>query len=355
MKERILLDPSIVSQNAKGIEKILKRCFQQSNTEDSSVSNFKLVNNLDWYQSMNLLAFFRDIGKHFRISSMLSKESVQSRLESIEGISYTEFSYQIFQAYDFFHLYKHEQCNIQLGGSDQFGNITAGTDLIGKILGSNHVALGITIPLLTTSSGKKIGKSEGNTTIWLSEEKTSPYDFYQFFVRTEDIDVVQLLRFFTFLPLEEIEKIEAKHKLRPEERYAQKCLAREVTAFVFGTQNMEKAVQASEVLFSSRNNDKIDSQIPWTWDTLKTVFPDIPKIELPLSQVENVDIVTLVKNAGVGASKAEIRRLIQAHAIYLNDRRIESSDYIINSKDILESKFLILRSGKKNYKAILIK
>jgi tyrosyl-tRNA synthetase len=293
-KERVLLDEEVITHNAKQIEKTLTACL--------SHGKFKVVNNIDWYRNMNVITFLRDIGKIFRVNIMMNKDSVKNRLESNEGMSFTEFSYQLLQGYDFLQLFQQEKCTVQLGGSDQWGNITAGCDLIHK---TKHAdAYGVTLPLLTTSTGQKIGKSEGiSGTIWLSEHKTSAYEFYQHFVRTEDADVIRYLKAFTFLPLEDIRNIEEQHLKNPGDRHAQKVLAEEITKFVHGEEGLKKAKDATSILFGALESPEAIKQLKIA-DLYSAAFKDVPKVKVPLSKLEEgLDISSLATLISLVPSK----------------------------------------------------
>ncbi len=247
--ERQLQTKDTVAANVQGIRKILEKFLDFNDPTAPAI----IVNNLDWFGAMSAIDFLRDVGKHFRVGSMLAKDSVRARMEtSEEGMSYTEFSYQLLQGYDFFRLYKDHGCVLQLGGSDQWGNITAGIDIIRKLEGESRDVFGLTMPLITTSSGAKFGKSEGNA-VWLTAERTSAFDFYQFWLRTEDADVSRYLRLFTFLPLPEIDALVAEHGKSPEKRLAQRKLAEVMTTLVHGCEVTQQAIAASRAIYASGN------------------------------------------------------------------------------------------------------
>ena len=294
-QERVLLSEDTITHNSIKIKSSLEKCLNKG--------PITIVNNYDWYKNMNMITYLRDVGKQFRVGTMLTKESVKNRLESKEGISFTEFSYQTLQSYDFYQLNKQYNCNIQLGGSDQWGNITAGCEFIHKSINKN--VFGVTVPLLTNSSGQKIGKSAGvSGTIWLSDQKTSVYDFYQYFLRTEDVDVIKFLKLFTFLPLNEIEEINKKHNLNPEKRIAQKILADEITTFVHGVESLKYAQGASTVLFNTLTDQSKLSKL-----TLKELnedlFKDVPKITVDKS-TSFVDLPTLLASIKMSPSKGNL-------------------------------------------------
>jgi tyrosyl-tRNA synthetase len=325
----------------------------------------KLVNNIDWYKNMNIIAFLRDVGKHFRVQNMLDKDSVKNRMESEEGISFTEFSYQSLQAYDFYNLLKQENCTIQLGGSDQWGNITAGCDLIHRL--ARKEAHGLTVPLLTTATGQKIGKSEGlSGTVWLSEEKTSVYDFYQYFLRTEDVDVIRFLKVFTFLPLEEIKSIEVEHNRDSGKRIAHQKLAEEVTKFVHGEEALNRAKNASSVLFGK--TVELDQLRKLTRSDIESpAFASVPKEYLPRNEVVGVEITKIAAVVNMSPSKgilrichrltivAEAKRTILNGGLYLNNTRVDVVDFKITEENIIDNCFCLLKVGKKNLKFIVFK
>jgi tyrosyl-tRNA synthetase len=270
---------------------------------------------------------------------MLGKDSVKSRMDSETGMSYTEFSYQLLQAYDFLRLYDEDGCSIQVGGSDQWGNITAGIDLVHKQRGKE--VFGLTFPLVCDSSGKKFGKSEGNA-IYLSSAKTSYFDFYQFFIRTQDEDVQRFLKIFTFVSLEEIAEIMKESEAAPEKRIAHKRLADEVTSLVHGEHGLEIAQKASSVLYGG-SIENIDAA------TLLEIFSSVASCELSVDDVKDANVVDLVAASGLCKSKGEARRLVQNGGLYLNNNRVTDMNTIVSDKDIIDGKLIILRSGKRNY------
>jgi tyrosyl-tRNA synthetase len=326
--ERQLQSLELIRFNVEAIARQLARFF-----DFEGPSAAIAVNNLDWTHNVSYLEFLRDVGKHFTVNHMLAKESVRSRLEDREhGISYTEFSYMLLQAFDFLHLFNNEGCRIQGGGSDQWGNITAGIELIRRRVGGQ--AFGITFPLLTTSSGEKFGKSAGNA-IWLDANKTSPYQFYQYWINTDDRDVERFLKLFTFLPLEEVSAI-MQHP--PEQRVAQKRLAAEVTRLVHGEDQLAQAQKASEVLFGGEVAGLSDRD-------LSEIFAEVPSFEINVP----AKITDALVHAGAAKSKGEAARLIAGGGVYLNNRRIETTDMQIRSEDRASESMLILRVGKKSY------
>jgi tyrosyl-tRNA synthetase len=296
-----------------------------------------ILNNHDWFKDFTFIDFLRDVGKHFRMGSMLSKDSVRSRLESESGMSFTEFSYQLLQGYDFLHLLDNHNCTFQLGGSDQWGNITAGTDLIHKL--RDKRAYGVTMPLVCDSNGQKFGKSAGNA-IYLDANKTSYFDFYQFFVRTADEDVIRFLKIFTFLSHEEIDAYAAKLAEAPERREAQIRLAEEMTRRVHGEEGLEIARRSTAVLYGEAM-DGLKA------DELLAVFADVPSTELPRDQVIGQAAINVAADAGLCKSRGEARRLAQSGGLNINNRRVGSIEEAIAESDIIDGQLIVLRSGKK--------
>lgn len=349
-QERSLLDEAALKQNVAGITEQLKLIFQNAGV----TGKVEVCNNWDWFKGVSYIDFLRDTGKHFTVNMMMGKESVRARLEDREhGISYTEFSYMLLQAYDYWHLYSQKGCALQMGGSDQWGNITAGVDLIRRM---NHSlaekgskatkpeTYGLTFPLVTKADGSKFGKSEkGN--VWLSATRTSPYEFYQFFMRTEDADVIRYLKTFTFLDAEEIAKLDQATKQSPEKRTAQKRLAEEVTALVHGKAETEKAAQASEALFSGGDVTNL------TADQLQASLADAPKSTKQKSDLSGygISIIDLLIETGLSQSKGSARKDITGGGIYLNDVKVRDIGYNVRRNDLIDGKLIILRKGKKNY------
>lgn len=338
--ERTLLSVDEVDRNVESIKENLSRFLDFDNTSAPAL----IVNNADWLDRFTILDFLRDIGKHFRLGTMLGKESVRTRLDSDAGMSFTEFSYQLLQAYDFLHLYRAENCLLQIGGSDQWGNITAGIDLIHKLEGVE--AFGMTIPLITDSAGQKFGKSAGNA-VYLSESRTSVYDFYQFFIRSADDQVVDLLKIFTFLPMSEILAIEEEVRANPEQRLAQKKLAEEVTLSVHGERGLRIAGHASSVLFG-------ESMAGLDADDLLDVFADVPSTELTLQTVQQDSVLELAVKAGLCQSKGQARRLIESGGLYINNRRVGGIHEPVPASDVIDGRLVVLRSGKKNFRLVKV-
>jgi tyrosyl-tRNA synthetase len=297
----------------------------------------EFVNNIEWTKDVSMLTFLRDVGKHFTINYMLAKDSVKSRLSG-DGISYTEFSYMLLQAFDYLHLYQHKNCKLQIGGSDQWGNITAGLELIRRKIQGDAYAL--SFPLITNSEGKKFGKSEGNA-VWLNPKMTSPYKFHQFWLNVQDAEAIRLLKIFTLETKEKIEEVEALMKTAPEKRDAQKLLADSICTFVHGEQATADAKKCAQALFSGALSELSNDQI-------LEIFEDAPSSAISRSQVDELDILTLLSTT-VSKSKGEARRLVQAGGIYLDSERVSNETLKIKETALLAKGFVVLRSGKKNY------
>ena len=335
--ERNLLSPEQLQRNLEGIRRNLSQFLQMEG--EGAV---RVVNNADWLASYGFLEFLRDVGRHFRIGDMLSKESVKRRLEAESGLSYTEFSYMLLQAYDFKHLFEKYGAEIQAGGSDQWGNITAGIELIRRTLGKP--SFGITTPLLTNSEGQKMGKSLSGA-VWLSADKLSPYEFYQFWIRQDDRDVEKFLRMLTLVPLEEIAAVMEEHAKAPEKRHAQQRLALEVTTLAHGRPEAEKARAASEALFGGQLANKTDAE-------LRELYKEVPSLAIPRAELEaGLNTIDLLVRAGLVSSKAEGKRLMEQRGVYLNNspEPLAAEKRIIASTDLASESMLILRAGKKKY------
>jgi tyrosyl-tRNA synthetase len=329
--ERTLNAKETVQQWSDRIKEQLSR-FLDFDAKDNPA---KIANNYDWIGSLDVITFLRDVGKNFGLNYMLAKESVQSRIET--GISFTEFSYMILQAFDFLQLYQTENCRLQIGGSDQWGNITAGLELIRKTEGEAK-AFGLTIPLVTKADGTKFGKTESGT-IWLDKEKTSPYEFYQFWINTDDRDVIKYLKYFTFLSKDEIEELERKLQEAPEQRAAQKALAEEMTKLVHGEDALKQAIRISEALFSGSVSEL-------TAEEIEQGFKDVPSFEY---EGEEVPLVELLVMAKIVPSKRQAREDIANGAIYVNGERVQDINAVITKENRIEGRFTIIRRGKKKY------
>jgi tyrosyl-tRNA synthetase len=338
--ERKLLSEEQVARNLDGIRENLSRFLDFSHPTAPAV----ILNNHDWMRDYSYIGFLRDIGKHFRMGAMLGRESVRARLQSEEGMSYTEFSYQLLQAYDFLVLHDRLGCRMQIGGSDQWGNITAGTDLIRRLRGAE--TFGATMPLVCDSAGQKFGKSAGNA-VYLDARKTSCFDFYQFFIRTQDSDVVRFLKIFTFLPLEEIADLAQSVQSDPGRREAQKRLADEATRLVHGEAGLSVARRSSAVLYG-------EAMEGLRADELLAVFADVPSTELSADKVRGELAVNVAADAGLCTSRGEARRLAQSGGLYVNNRRVAGADETVTAEQLVDGRLIVLRSGKKNYHVVRV-
>ncbi len=320
--ERPMITKEEVEHNIKGLKKQAEEIF-----------GFEVVNNYDWTKDINVIDFLRDYGKYFNVGYMLGKDKVRSRMET--GITYAEFSYMILQALDFMYLYEHKNCTLQVAGSDQWGNITAGIELVRKKLGKE--VYGMVMPLVTDSNGVKFGKTEGNA-LWLDKNKTSSYTLYQYLINLEDSMIIQYLKQLTFLTKEEIEELEAKNNLHPELREAHRTLAREIITDLHGKESYEKAVMMSEALFTGKFTNLDKSEI-------EELFNNYDKTNINIG----TNILDLLINMNVCSSKREARELVTGNAISINGEKITDIEYNISDKDFLTDTYLIVRRGKKNY------
>lgn len=336
-EERSLLSEEALRANIAGIEPQLRRFLDFEPPEGAL-----LVNNYDWMGRVGYLEFLRDVGKHFPVGAMLAKDSVRSRLERADsGLSYTEFSYMLLQAYDFVHLYDHFDCRLQIGGSDQWGNITAGIDLARRLRGVQ--LYGLTCPLLTRSDGTKMGKTEAGA-VWLSARRTTPYQFYQYWINLDDADVGTCLRFFSELKRAEIEELLRQHQADPGQRTAQRALAAELTALVHGPEGLAAAERATAVLFGAVIERLTDSQ-------LLAIFADVPSTQLPRAALAGPGL-TLIEAfcaAGLARTKSDARRIITQGGAYVNNRRVDDIEARLGPGDLAGETTMVLRSGKKRY------
>ena len=346
--ERNLLDQKTLVKNCNGIKKQFEKFLNFKKTIDNPAL---LVNNYDWMKSYSLIDFSREIGKHLTVNYMMAKESVKKRLgsESKVGMSFTEFTYQLIQGYDFLHLYNSLDCKLQMGGSDQWGNITTGTELIRRKEGGKSYA--ITCPLIKKTDGSKFGKTE-NGNIWLDKSRTSPYKFYQFWLNTTDDDAMTYIKIFTFLTKKTIENKIKEHSETPHLRLLQKIIAEEVTTLVHGKEAYFKAVEASQILFGKSTDDalqKLDTQ------TFLEIFAGVPQAKIKRSLLdEGIDIVTVLTNeTGFFNSKGEARRAINQNAISVNQSKV-TLDYFIGIEDLIANQYVLLQRGKKNYFVIKV-
>ena len=346
-QERNLLDEQTLNHNVACIKAQLSKFLDFESDADNRA---ELVNNYDWMKGYSFLDFTRDIGKHITVNYMMSKDSVKKRLssESREGMSFTEFTYQLLQGYDFLWLYENKGCTLQMGGADQWGNITTGSELIRRILGKEAYAL--TCPLITKADGGKFGKTEkGN--IWLDPERTSPYQFYQFWLNVSDTDAEKYIRIFTMLGKEEIDSAIAAHQQAPHERSLQKLLAKEVTTMVHGAQEYEKAVSASQMLFGNATSEALKSLDE---KTFLAVFDGVPTFEVEDSKFPMGIIDLLAADSKVFPSKGECRKMIQAAGVSINKEKVTDANAMIGSESYINGKYILAQKGKKNYFIIKI-
>jgi len=336
-QERVLLAAEHIDQNVAGVRRQLERFLEFGSGPGAA----RIVNNADWLGRIDLLSFLRDAGKHFTVNYMLQKESVNRRLESEDGISYTEFSYLVLQAYDFLQLFDHYGCTVQMGGSDQWGNITAGIDLIRKLRAKK--AHGLVWPLMKTAAGTKFGKTEAGT-VWLDADRTSPFKFYQFWLNTDDSDVIPYLKCFTFLDRQTIDALDTVTRATPEKRDAQRVLAREVTTLVHGAEHVGRAEHASSVLFG-------EDIATLSADQVLAVFGDVPSSSLPSAAFDGagMSLVDLLADPGVKLlpSKSEARRLVQSGGVYVNNRRASDPQMRLTRDQAIDGKLFVLRKGQK--------
>ena len=347
--ERNLLDEEALAKNVAGIKSVLSRFLDFNSTEANAPV---MVNNYDWMKEFSFIDFAREVGKRITVNYMMAKDSVKKRFSGEgEGMSFTEFTYQLIQGYDFYHLYKNNNCILQMGGSDQWGNITTGTELVRRMGGENAKAYALTTPLITKADGSKFGKSEGGN-VWLDADKTSVYKFYQFWVNTTDVDAEKYIKIFTFLDKETIDALIEEHKEAPHLRVLQKKLAEEITVFVHNREELEKAIQASNILFGNSTAEdlkKLDEA------TFLEVFDGVPQAEIAKADLENgLDIITVLnEKTGFFKSNGEARRALTANSISVNREKIKE-DFVLTANDLINGQFLLLQSGKKNYFVIRV-
>jgi tyrosyl-tRNA synthetase len=339
--ERALLPVETIRANTEAIKKQLAHFLDF----DSKVNPARLLNNADWLTKLNMIDFMRDIGKNFTVNYMLAKESIRTRLDREEGISFTEFTYMLLQSYDFLYLYDNYGCKMQTGGSDQWGNITAGAELIRRMRGTQAYAM--VYPLITKADGTKFGKTESGS-VWLDPQRTPPYRFYQFWLNTNDGDVVNYLKYFTFLEHETIDALADAVVNKPEEREAQRRLAQVMTGLVHGESALKRSEQASQALFGGEISGLSAAEI-------SDIFAEVPSIEIAKNDLLNrIPLVDLLVSAGVSKSKGEARRSLQDGGIYINNHRISDVNREAGVSDLLEGQYIILRKGKKNYTLVKV-
>lgn len=343
--ERNLLDEETLRHNQAAIRAQLSKFLD---FEGEAPNAAILVNNYDWMKGYSFLNFIRDIGKHVTVNYMMAKDSVKKRLEanSASGLSFTEFSYQLLQGYDYVHLYEAEGCRVQLGGSDQWGNITTGVEMIRRMLGKDD-AFAITCPLITKADGGKFGKTESGN-IWLDRRYTTPYKFYQFWLNVSDEDAKKFIRIFTMLPQEEIEGLEKEHEEAPHMRVLQKKLAEELTTLVHSREDYDMAVQASEILFGNATHETLTTVDE---ETLLSVFEGIPQAEVAKDKMDGTlgILDLLVTECGFFASKGELRKLIQSGGVSVNKDKLSDDQFCPTADDLISDKFMLIQRGKKNY------
>lgn len=338
-EERNLLSEDVLKKNQEGVKKQLEKFLDFDAIKPNAAV---MVNNYDWFKEMSFLDFIRDVGKHITVNYMMAKDSVKKRIEGDTGISFTEFTYQLIQGYDFYWLYANHNCKLQMGGSDQWGNITTGTELVRRKAGGE--AFAFTCPLLTKADGGKFGKSEkGN--IWLDAEKTSPYLFYQFWLNAADEDAKKWIRIFTFIPKDEIETLIVEHEKEASQRLLQKRLAKEITVFVHGVDEYHKAMETTEKLFANQsapaeslNEEDLEQ------------MEGIVKFNFAADKIEQgIDTVSFLAESGIFPSKGEARKMVQSGGIMINRKKVEDFQMIIDNSFLLHQKYLLIQKGKRNY------
>ena len=344
-EERNLLSSEILQHNQAGVKKQLERFLDFDASKPNAA---EMVNNYDWFKEIDFLGFIRDVGKHITVNYMMSKDSVKKRIEGESGISFTEFTYQLIQGYDFYWLYQNKNCKLQMGGSDQWGNITTGTELIRRKAGGE--AFAFTCPLVTKADGGKFGKTEkGN--IWLDAKKTSPYQFYQFWLNASDEDAKKWIKLFTLLSRETIEELIAEHDAAPHQRSLQKKLAEELTVFVHSKEDYDFAVKASEILF---NNDTAAILQSLNEEQLLQVLEGVPTVSITKEQVaEGYDFVSFLADSQIFPSKGEAKKMLQAGGLAVNKLKVGMEKNTLTASDLLQDKYVLLQKGKKNYYLVI--
>ena len=337
--ERNLLSEEVLQKNVAGIQKQLEKYLDFNPSRPNAA---EIVNNYDWFKPIGFLDFIRDVGKHITVNYMMAKESVKKRIEGESGISFTEFTYQLIQGYDYYWLYNHKNCRLQMGGSDQWGNIVTGTELIRRKCGGE--AFAFTSPLITKADGSKFGKSEAGN-IWLDAEKTSPYQFYQFWVNATDADAETWIKIFTFLDKKSIEDVIAQHRNNPGERLLQKTLAKEITVFVHGDAEYQKAIETTAKLFASQNAAAEDLSIEDLNSMEGIIKKDVDQNKI----ASGIDVISLLADTEVFPSRGEARKMIQNGGLSINRKKITDAQQIINNKWLLHEQYLLIQKGKKNY------
>ena len=349
-QERNLLNDETLRHNQECIKQQVSK-FLDFDTD--APNKAEMVNNYDWMKNFTFLDFAREVGKHITVNYMMAKESVQQRLNGTarDGLSFTEFTYQLLQGYDFLYLYQHKNCKLQLGGNDQWGNMTTGTELIRRTLGNEVETFALTCPLITKSDGKKFGKTESGN-IWLDPKRTSPYKFYQFWLNVSDDDAERYIKIFTSLDKATIDALVEEHKQDPGRRILQKRLAEETTILVHSQEALDMAIEASNILFGKSTKDsllKLDEQ------TLLDIFDGVPQFNIDADKLNQPAVEILTQAAPVFASKGEMRKLVQGGGVSLNKEKLTSFDRVITTDDLIDKKYLLVQRGKKNYYLITVK
>lgn len=342
--ERNLLDEDTLAYNVSSLEKQLKKFMDFEGDGNSA----EMVNNYDWFKDYSFLSFIRDVGKHLTVNYMMAKDSVKKRIEGETGISFTEFSYQLIQGYDYFHLWKNRNCKIQMGGSDQWGNIVTGTELIRRMEGGT--AFGLTTQLIKKADGNKFGKTEDGA-VWLDPSKTSPFRYYQFWLNASDEDAKNWIKIFTLKSKEEIDAIIAEHDLTPHLRLVQKALAKDITIRTHDEESYETAIKTSELLFGNGSVDFLDSL---DHEEVLDVFDGVPQYKIDKTTLESgLNIVDLLVEASIFPSKGEARKMIQGGGVSLNKERIQDAEQLIVSDNLINYRYLLFQKGRKNYFLII--
>jgi len=348
--ERNLLDEQTLRHNQECIKKQLAKFLD---FESDAPNRAEMVNNYDWMKDMGFLQFAREVGKHITVNYMMAKDSVQQRLngEARDGLSFTEFTYQLLQGYDFLHLYQTMGCRLQMGGNDQWGNMTTGTELIRRTLGNSAEAFALTCPLITKADGKKFGKTESGN-IWLDPKRTSPYKFYQFWLNVSDEDAERYIKIFTSLDRETISGLVSEHRADPGRRTLQRRLAEEVTVMVHSRDDFNAAVSASEILFGKATKDSLTSLDE---QTLLDVFDGVPRFSISKDHMGQPAVELFTQDAAVFASKGEMRKLVQGGGVSLNKEKLAAFDRPVTSSDLINGKYLLVQRGKKSYYLITVR
>ena len=346
--ERNLLDEVTLAKNISGIQQQLSNFLDFSGGLSNSAV---MVNNYDWFKEMSFIGFLRDVGKYLTVNYMMAKDSVKKRIEGDTGISYTEFAYQLMQGYDFYWLYKNLDCKLQFGGSDQWGNITTGTELIRRMTKSEGEAFAFTCPLIKKADGGKFGKTEkGN--VWLDPKRTSPYQFYQFWLNATDDDARNWIKIFTFLSKKEIDELITMHDAAPHQRLLQKKLAESLTVLVHSQDDYDFAVKASEILFGNATTESLQNL---TEDQLLQVMEGVPTVSMPITTINSgMDAVSFLAEATIFPSKGEAKKTIQGGGVSINKQKVPGTDFSISAQLLLNDKYLLVQKGKKNYYLVVM-